>query len=362
MSDERTAKNTIPPALDPGDLVCHSIEGAETMPSAWYSGADFHVFDQEAVFRRTWQLVGAASRLGEPGARMVGVAGSDPVVVVRDGDGRLRAFHNVCRHRGGPVATEDGCSASLQCAYHGWTYGLDGVLRRARGFEDAADFAPENVRLPGVHVAEWMGLVFVHIDSPSESLDEVTEGIAESLAPERPQEWAFHRRVEYPVKANWKVYVDNYLEGLHLPFVHPGLSAMLDGSRYRTRLGRLHSLQEGPIREGGMARYVFGFPNWMLNVLPGRLQTNVVVPDGPSRCRVVFDYYYDDSGNLDARASEDDRMAHETQEEDIRICEWVQAGLESSSYDRGPLSPTHETGVHHFQDLVRRAYGRSVER
>ena len=359
MSAKEHARGHEIPDLNPADLERRSIERAETIPSAWYTESGFCDFDQRAVFECTWQLVGPSSRVVETGARMVGVAGSEPVVVVRGDDGVLRAFHNVCRHRGGPVAVEDGCAAVLQCAYHGWTYGLDGSLRRARGFEGVEDFSVDEIHLPSMHVEEWQGLVFVHVAEPQESLDAVIDNLEDSLAPERLEDLVFHRRVEYRVRANWKVYVDNYLEGLHLPFVHPGLSAMLDGTRYETTLGRLHSLQEGPIRAGGTARYVFGFPNWMLNVLPGRLQTNVVIPDGPRNCRVVFDYYYDDSGDVEARVAEDDEMAHQTQAEDIRICEQVQAGLESSTYDRGRLSVFHETGVHHFQDLLRDAYGRA---
>ena len=178
--------------------------------------------------------------------------------------------------------------------------------------------------------------------------------------------YAFDRRVSYEIRCNWKAYVDNYLEGYHLPRVHPALNRLLDYRSYRTELARWHSLQSSPIEaaqgpfraEGGRAAealYWWLWPNTMLNVLPGRLQTNRVVPIDAQHCRVDFDHYY--PPDADPALREQDRgFADTVQAEDIDICEAVQRGLASGSYVAGRLNPTRETGVWHFHQLLRAAY------
>ncbi len=183
-------------------------------------------------------------------------------------------------------------------------------------------------------------------------------------------DWQHARRATYDIACNWKVYVDNYLEGYHLPRVHPGLSRLLDYRSYHTELARWHSLQWSPLdtatgpyvsdgaSDGGasVALYWWLWPNTMLNVLPGRLQTNRVLPLAVDRCRVVFDYYYPASTAAQGIAG-DHAFADEVQAEDIAICEAVQRGLVSGSYVSGRLNPTRESGVAHFHELLRHAYG-----
>jgi len=168
--------------------------------------------------------------------------------------------------------------------------------------------------------------------------------------------------VEYEVGCNWKVYVDNFLEGYHLPYVHPGLSKVLDYRAYDTELFRWHSLQHSPLRanEGlygdGEAFYYFVYPNVMLNIMPGRLQVNRILPLGPDRCNVEFDYYYAADPAARARMARDREFSEEIQQEDIAICEAVQRGLASGSYVAGRLNPRHESGLWHFHELLRAAY------
>ena len=176
----------------------------------------------------------------------------------------------------------------------------------------------------------------------------------------------------YSVACDWKVYVDNFLEGYHLPLVHPELCKTLDVSAYVTETFARHSLQHSPIRERGDgsvygegdAFYYFVFPNVMLNVLPGRLQTNVVVPDGPGRCRVLFDFFYGDVDSPEAQAqiAADLAFSDAVQQEDIEICERVQIGLASRGYDRGRFSVECEAGVHHFQALLKTAIAEGLDR
>ncbi len=373
-----TATSTVPAMIDPrmlpdfteATLDIAPLPRAETIPSAWYTDARFHDFDRDAVFARHWQYVGHMGQLPDPGAYLLAEMAGNPVIVVRDREGGLRAFYNVCRHRGGPLAT-DACGrlrkGVLQCRYHGWTYRLDGTLRGVPRFDRTDLFDRKDYGLVPVPLDTWQGLLFVCLDpDAAPPLPALLDGIAERIAPMRLDAVHFYRRVAYDVQCNWKVYVDNYLEGYHLPLVHPELCTVLDYRAYVTETGRYHSLQYSPIRDGerqygaatGEAFYYFVFPNMMLNILPGRLQVNLVLPLAPDRCRVVFDYYYADvTAPAALQAIENDlAFSDRVQAEDIEICEHVQRGLASRAYDRGRFSVDCEAGVHHFQSLLKDAY------
>lgn len=336
---------------------------ALALPALLYVDPRAAVLERDAVFARSWQLVGHAGSLGGRGDHIVAEIAGVPLLVVRGDGDALLGFHNVCRHRAGPLARCDGRGArALRCQYHGWTYDLDGVLRSAPEMAEAADFVPGEVRLPRVAVAQWRGLVFAALD-PVVPFAAWIEGIDARLG-ERGRDYGFFRRVAYEVACNWKVYVDNFLEGYHLPHVHPGLNRLLDYTSYRTELARWHSLQWSPLETqgnfygDGEALYYFLWPNIMLNVLPGRLQTNRVVPLDTQRCRVEFDYYYPAAADPAdaaerARREQDHAFSDEVQAEDIAICEAVQRGLASGSYVAGRLNPKREGGVHHFHELLR---------
>jgi choline monooxygenase len=318
--------------------------------------------ERTAVFARSWQLVGDAARVAQAGDHAVDEIAGHPLLAVRGGDGRLRAFANVCRHRAGPLALADGRGArGLRCRYHGWTYDLDGRLRAAPEMDDACAFDRAAIALPALRAHEWNGLLFVAIDAGTPAFDEVYAGVDARLAPAGLRALRFAGRDRYEVACNWKVYVDNFLEGYHLPHVHPGLSRALDYRGYTTELARWHSLQHAPLRDGalygdGAALYFFVWPNVMLNVTPGRLQTNRVLPLGVDRCAVEFDWYFAADGGIAQRAAADRAFSDEVQREDARICEAVQKGLASGHYRPGRLSPAREAAVWHFHELLRAAY------
>jgi choline monooxygenase len=353
--------------IDSVDLAIVPLERAETIPSAWYVDPAFHTFDQKAVLARSWQLVGHETRLSEAGDYLVANVAGESVLVVRDSERRLRAHFNVCRHRGGPLVM-DACGrvgTTLQCKYHGWTYRLDGSLRGVPRFDRTELFDKRDFSLLPVMVDIWQGLVFVSLTSDPPALASILHGITERIAPLRLDSLRYHHTDTYDVACNWKVYVDNYLEGYHVPLVHPELNRRLDFRSYTTETHRWYSLQHSDFKGNGpglysgadeQAYYYFIFPNIMLNILPGRLQTNVVEPLGADRCRVRFDYYFDKHAP-ESIITEDVSFSDEVQQEDIEICEHVQRGLTSRAYDRGRFSVEMERGVYHFQCLLKEAYG-----
>jgi choline monooxygenase len=347
-------------------LATQALATARALPAEFYCDPEMATRDRTAVFANSWQLVGHARRLPDSGDHLLTEISGLPIIVLRDQTGAIRCFHNVCRHRAGPLATRDGCGAKrLRCRYHGWSYGLDGVLLSAPEMQDADDFDPSTIRLPELAVQVWQGLVFVAEQQPPD-FEAFIAGIDVRLGTRRFDDYVFARRVSYDLACNWKVYVDNYLEGYHVPHIHPGLNALLDYRSYRTEVHPWYSLQHSPLESepglygSGEALYWFLYPNTMLNSLPGRLQTNRVLPLGVDRCRVEFDYYYESDENTAdiarTRRERDEQFSDEVQDEDRLICEQVQRGLASGSYQAGRLNPLREVAVHHFHELLRRDY------
>ena len=356
-------KSEFAAAVDLAWLQSQTAETAFALSPHCYVDPGLHAFERDAVFARSWQLAARAEQVAAPGDHAVAAIGGVPLVIVRDDDGELRALHNVCRHRAGPLVTCDGKGArALTCKYHGWTYSLDGALRGAPEMGRAREFDIASIRLPQVHVAQWRGLVFAAFgDVPP--FDSFVAGIDARL-PADPS-LAFAQRKSYDIACDWKVYVDNFLEGYHLPQVHPRLNALLDYRSYATELAPWFVLQSSPLDRGnalygdGEALYYWLYPNTMLNVLPGRMQTNRVLPSGAGRCRVEFDFFYSSADRTD-RAG-DAAFSDLVQKEDIAICEAVQRGLASGSYEPGRLNPTREQGVWHFHELLRAAYRAAMQ-
>ncbi len=338
---------------------------ATTIPDRWYLDPQFLERERDAVFARTWQPVGHAKAVAEPGSYLAAEIAGEPVVVTRARDGVLRAFSNVCRHRASMIAQGSGKAAALRCPYHAWTYGLDGKLVGCPEFEGVLDFDKSSVALPEFRAAAWGPYVFVNQDSSAPDLNDVYGNIPQEVAAigcpvDRLQ---FSQRRDYLVGCNWKVYVDNYLEGYHLPAAHPGLFRELDYANYRVEPHRYYSSQIAPIRppsegaaqsrryvsDGLSALYYWIFPNFMLNVYPDNLSANIIVPMGPDKTLTIFEWFsYPGAGVKPETIA----FSDEIQQEDIKICEWVQKGLRSRTYNTGRFSVKRENGVHHFHLLL----------
>jgi len=345
------------------------LERARTIPGRWYWDPEVAAAERRAVFGSTWQLVARADQLTAPGSFVTADVAGDPVVVVRGDDGVLRAFFNVCRHRAARVVTEpEGIASRLRCRYHGWTYDLAGRLRGTPEFDGVADFRREDHGLAPLAVGAWGPLVFV-------SAARAPLPLTACLAPLPAKMGAleglrFAARREYALGCNWKVFVDNYLDGgYHVSTVHPSLAGVLDYPRYRTDCFEWTSLQASPmrapdperqdasaaeVRKGEQALYGWAFPNTMVNLYEGVMDTNVVLPDGADRCRVLIDFYFSPGEGDAARRFSEESMAvgHRIQLEDVGVCEDVQRGLSSRAYDSGRFSVRREAGVYQFHRLL----------
>lgn len=333
---------------------------ASTLPSRFY--VDPAVLEEEnrRIFAATWQLAGRAGQVGEPGQFFTTTIANEPVLVVRGHDGELRALSNVCRHRAGPVARGEGKRPVLQCGYHGWTYALDGSLHATPEFSGVAGFDRASCRLPRFRAEVWNELVFVSLDPAGEPLTAFLGELLRDMPNHDYSGFRLATRKEWTLDCNWKVYVDNYLEGYHIPIVHPGLFRELDYPNYRTETKRNYSIQFAPTRRperirtadgDSEVRYFWIFPNLMLNVYPDNFSTNLILPLGPGRTLTIFEWYFRDPAAARQELDETVAFSDEIQLEDIEICEAVQRGLQSSTYDVGRYSPDRENGVHHFHCL-----------
>ena len=355
---------TLKPAFD----VSLPLEKACTPPAAWYTSPEVAARERAVIFSRSWHYAAPSAWLRAPGEfTTVSVAG-ESLLIVRGQDGVLRAFSNVCRHRASPVATvARGACKAFRCPYHGWTYGTDGALHVAPECEGVEDFDPRVVRLPEVAVEEAGPFVFVCLaDAPPPFLSDAlrhrlcdgTEGLVH-----------VDRRT-YVVESNWKVYIDNYLDGgYHIPRLHPLLHRFLDYASYRTELGDGWNVQHsatrqaedpsnapgvGELRAGVDAEYYRLFPNFTVNRYAGIIDTNLALPTGPDSCEVVFDYWFpaDTPDEVVARSI---AVSEQIQAEDRDICAKVQRNLHSRFFDTGRYSVRREGGEHQFHQLLARA-------
>lgn len=342
------------------------LSRASTIPARWYLDPEFLEAERRKVFGSTWQPVGHAADVATPGDYFACDIAGEPVVVVRGRDSVLRAFSNVCRHRASTVAVGRGTAPSLRCPYHGWTYALDGRLIGQPEFEGVRDWDKSSVCLPAFRVETWGPYVFVNQDAEAPSLDDVFGAIPEEIARIGcvPHRLGFSERRDYVLNCNWKVYVDNYLEGYHLPAAHPSLFRELDYRQYRVDTFRFYSSQYAPIRpkrengpprryafpdDGRQALYYWVFPNFMLNVYPDNMSANIILPLGHDKTLTIFEWFSYAAAPV---ATETIAFSDEIQQEDIAICENVQRGLRSRTYTQGRFSVKRENGVHHFHMLL----------
>ena len=356
------------------------LEEALTIPASWYTDQNLYNLELQTVFSHSWHFAGRFDQVSEPGQYVTSDIAGEPIVVVRGTDGVLRGFFNACRHHAAAVMTEpEGKANQLRCPYHGWTYTLAGELKGTPDFSGVCNFDRAANGLLPVQTAVWQNWVFVRVGDTDTNLSSATNGqpgndleeflgldLINQIRPLGLGKLHWMERRHYQFDCNWKVFVDNYLDGgYHVPYLHKGLDSVLDYSNYTIENGRRFCLQSSPIvsvgaepetgavRKGDRALYYWIYPNFMINLYDGVMDTNLVLPLSVDKTEVIFDFYFPD---VSEAARERNRASIEVgqriQDEDVSICRSVQRGLNSRAYNAGRLSVRREAGEHLFHRLL----------
>jgi choline monooxygenase len=360
--------------IDTRPGLAQSLDAGYTLPASWYTDPSVYEREKNLIFRRCWQYIGLTEDVPHHGDFRTMTLGDVPIVVVRDSDGLLRGFVNVCRHRGSTLVLEEhGCKKSIQCHYHAWTYGLDGTLRAAPGSKAEPGFDPSEFSLVPIAVDTWGPFIFANADVHAAPLAETLGDLPRQVAETGLDLNRIHlrRRDTYDITSNWKVVVDNYLECYHCPVAHPGFTDLIDLDQYVIREYDLYSTQAGPptdkakmgdatglytigdgVKDGF---YAYLWPNFMLNIYPGpgNVSLNLILPTATGETRAIYEYCF-----VDEVAEPEFRdfitFIDQVQREDIVLCESVQRGLRSGYIDQGKLMLSREMALRHFQKLVYR--------
>lgn len=343
-----------------------------TLPSRYYLDPDIHAQEIGKIFRRSWLYAGHVTDLPEAGSYMTEDLAGQPVLILRSKDGQIRAFFNVCQHRGHILLSGRGkLKARIICPYHAWCYGLDGSLATARMTGSVPGFDTADFSLKPIQLAVVAGLIFINLDpaaTPEDGdLAEFEKSILDHL-PEMPGYTANHR-FDFDIAANWKVVVDNFSEGYHIPVAHPKLATLYNKEGSSSRLGKRYGFYRRTARSGFSGFETKGdepyltwtlWPNLCLLSLPGSPQLIVLrmSPDGPGRCLERADIYSPPELESPELAVVKSLFAEIFNQEDIALVENVQRGLASLGYDQGRYvadpagSWFSEAGLHRFHRQI----------
>ena len=342
------------------------IESAATPPASWYTSNGFLELEKNTAFGKRWLFVGRQDQLQEPGDYFSGSFLGWPYVVVLGDEGVPLAFYNICSHHGTCVASGEGKTEQFVCPYHGWTYDRQGKLTSAPRAGAIQSLKERNLDLKPIHVSQWGPFIALHFGTPSTSLETELAPLLDAFTAQPFENVQFVRRVTYQIDCNWKVFVDNYLDGgYHVAHAHPGLTGQLDLSSYARTLGEGWSMQSCAAtsspgsdsstdfaqRIGEQADYAWIYPNFMVNRYGPWMDTNTVIPLSAKSCLIVFDYYHEglpETGFLEQSLVASDQV----QQEDIELCKRVQAGLNSGVYQQGVYAPGLEAPMLHFHRLL----------
>jgi choline monooxygenase len=349
---------------------------AATPPSSWYTNERIFKLEKQTVFSHSWQVVGRIDQLRSPGDYISAEVAGEPLLVVKGSDRLLRGFFNVCRHHAAMLVTDAaGTRENLRCPYHGWTYDLKGELIGTPDFAAVEEFDKSANGLMPIPVSLWGNWIFVNFTANGSTLrDYLGAGLIEKIESLGLQRLRWLERRCYTVKCNWKVFVDNYLDGgYHVPHVHEALNTVLDHKTYTIETDQRVCIQSAPmvsnnadpvtadVRRGRRALYFWIYPNLMINWYEGVMDTNLVCPRSVDQTDVIFDFYFSDISDA---AREQNRqsisVSEKIQAEDKAICESVQRGLNSRAYDLGRLSVRREAGEHLFHRLLQADLKRGI--
>ena len=330
-----------------------------SIPARWYADPEIYRLEQERIFAREWMLLGFSSQLRAPGDTLARQIAGRPVFAIRARDGTLRAFLNICRHRAGRLVPEGaGHCELLRCPYHGWLYDAEGRLRATPEFGEEGSLDRGKLGLVPVRAAEWRGLVFVAFDPDAPAIEAGLGGFVGATERFPLERFEWRDRAVYRLDFNWKTYVDNYMEGYHIPYLHPGLDRETDAKAYRVTPGDRICIHRAPTRSGATYEglWLWRWPNITVGIYGDGLNITRIVPLAPSDMALEIDFFFlPDAAGRREDQEQTMKWTREVVEEDFAMCRAVQRNLAGGFYDSGPLSPRHENGVAYFHDLVRRA-------
>ena len=350
-------------------------ERSYTLPARYYHDPDIHARELDAIFARNWLYVCHGEAVREPGQYTTFETAGQNIIVVRGKDGSLRAFYNVCQHRGHELLKGSGRTKVITCPYHAWSYHIDGRLRTARGSEKVAGFDKGEFCLKPVRVEVFCGFVFINMDDDAATLAEQSEGLEADIRAHVPDldQLTFARRLTFDMAANWKIVLDNFLECYHCPIAHPAFDGLVDLGTFGTVTHGIYSTHHSLGGKADNDAYDAAdaenpdhpvwwlWPNTCILRFPGSANLSVwrMIPTGPETTHEIFDFFLPDA-TPDAQASASiEYIETVLQAEDIAIVESVQRGLHSRAYDQGRFiidperGAVSEHGTHHFQALVR---------
>lgn len=353
---------------------CYSVDpditAASTINSRFYHDDATFALVRERVFARTWQWLGDLTNVAAPGSlsprELLPGLLNEPLLLARDKKNELRCLSNVCTHRGNLLVTQSCKADQIRCGYHSRRFDLDGRMTFMPEFSAAKNFPSPGDNLPQIPFGQWANHAFVALD-PVAPLDIFLAEMAARVAwlPVANAVLDNARSRDYVIDAHWALYVENYLEGFHVPFVHAGLNQVIDVASYASELYRYSNLQLALARDDDVAfdappgsadhaqrvaaYYWWVFPNLMLNFYPWGLSLNLLQPEAINRTRVAFRSYVWDESKLETGAG---AALHQVEMEDEAIVEAVQRGTRSRFYAAGRYSPTREQGTHHFHRLL----------
>ena len=320
-----------------------------------YVSPEIHREDVKTIFAATWQLVCPVSRLKERGDYVATEIAGNKVFVVMTRDG-IRAFRNVCRHRGARLLPEGaGRCSTLRCPYHQWVWGEDGSLLNVPFWGDDPEFNKDDWALDTVAFDTWRGLLFVCL-APEKTLAEQLGAVVPELQDEPMETYSWMQEERLVFDANWKIYTDNFVEGYHIPGIHPEFHRAIEFDRFETTAHEGMVRMTAPPREGLFYRgkWLWMWPNWTLSLFEGGMNTSRINPIDHRQTELIYNFYFADTSEAAApkRAKTiADNLA--VVREDFEVCLETQKNYESGGYRSGPLSPRHEAGVKYFQDQLR---------
>ncbi len=352
---------------------------AKTLPARYYTNPELFRDELERFYCQSWICAGRSEQAAGPGDYFLRQIAGESTIITRSADHQIRAFYNVCRHRGTRMVTsaEGKFSGRIQCGYHGWTYGLDGRLIGAPHMEEGGEFCREDYPLNKVHAAEWDGHVFINLDPTAAPLDVQLADLPQKFVPWRMADLKLHRRIVYDVKANWKLNMLNYNECLHCPVLHPALNRLTHylgadnetpqptyiGGAMGFRDGAQTMSLDGKLRRDYLPKlndeerqkvcYYSIFPNFLLSLHPDYMMTATLWPKAVDRTEVIAEWHFHpaEMAKPDFEANDAIDFWDLTNKEDWHICELSQAGIESRAYKPGPYSH-RETLLHAFDEMV----------